>query len=225
MHKSDLIGRVFGGLTVIGRADPTTLPCGARRTRWLCQCECAREIVVHGANLLSGGAVSCGCQSRGHFTGSKKCRSCLETKRADQFQRTGTGRLRQRCESCADEKDEINIQRQKRSSPARTAAHRQKLREQAIAKLGGICKCCGENRMVFLAVDHIHGGGSAEERQIGTYGIYRRVLSDSDSADRYQVLCNNCNWAKHQTGGCCPHNEPSWMPSPIGGGFFCAASP
>lgn len=57
--RENLIGQVFGHLTVIGDA-------GNRNgtSAWLCRCEyhgCGKEKVVQALNLKSGGTRSCGC--------------------------------------------------------------------------------------------------------------------------------------------------------------------
>lgn len=58
MKKEDLLGRVFGRLTVIGSAEPV----GKRkRSAWLCRCECGVEKVVKSEELKNGDTKSCGC--------------------------------------------------------------------------------------------------------------------------------------------------------------------
>ena len=54
----DLMGKVFGRLTVIARAAN-----GPRfKTRWVCRCSCGSELRVYATNLKRGLTVSCGCQ-------------------------------------------------------------------------------------------------------------------------------------------------------------------
>lgn len=225
MGRADLSGRIFAGLTVLSVAPSERLPSGAIRTMWMCQCVCGSVRAVRTSNLISGNSISCGCRSRAVLLGEKKCRSCFLVRNIGEFDVSPLGRVRHRCRDCAKVKDEENIVRMKRSAPGRVGKHRNSLRQRAIDFLGAACSCCGEDRRVFLAVDHIHGGGSAEDRKIGTYGIYKRVLTDPDAREIYQALCHNCNWAKYHTGGNCPHKQPNWMPPPIGGGFFCVGTP
>lgn len=52
----DLMGRKFGRLTVIKRAENN----GTRAT-WLCKCDCGNELTVIGKNLRNGNTKSCGC--------------------------------------------------------------------------------------------------------------------------------------------------------------------
>jgi len=65
------------------------------------------------------------------------------------------------------------------------------------------CNCCGEWRYEFLALDHINGGGSAEKREFGSRGRWRQIQL-AGYPPSYQVLCHNCNQAKHIL-GVCPH--------------------
>lgn len=55
------VGKKFGMLTVLERADNKISPNGNKRTRWLCQCECGNTTVVMWDNLKSGHTTSCGC--------------------------------------------------------------------------------------------------------------------------------------------------------------------
>lgn len=215
-NRLNLRGRIFGGLTAIEPGE-TLIYKRSWRTRWHCRCICGQERLFYTSNLLSGAVLSCGCRSRAVFTGSKLCRSCGIEKLFDEYDISASGRIRNRCKICAALKDEENIRRIKRTQPGIGEKYRKTVRAKAIQALGAKCRCCGEDEFVFLVVDHVNGGGSVEERKIGTYGIYRRVLTDPLAVDHYQVLCHNCNWAKYNTGGNCPHNEPSWMPPTFGG--------
>lgn len=53
----DLTGQRFGRLVVIERMTDTT----PGRPRWLCQCDCGKEKVIHTNHLRSGHTRSCGC--------------------------------------------------------------------------------------------------------------------------------------------------------------------
>ncbi|KKN58714.1 hypothetical protein LCGC14_0549500 [marine sediment metagenome] len=53
----DLIGRIFGRLDVVERADNSL--CG--KIRWLCICSCGKTKIVAGHHLKSGATKSCGC--------------------------------------------------------------------------------------------------------------------------------------------------------------------
>jgi hypothetical protein len=68
------------------------------------------------------------------------------------------------------------------------------------------CACCEEREPLFLAVDHINGGGNQERKLLGVQGGYQfyRWLVENDFPPGYQILCNNCNGAKG-SGFLCPH--------------------
>lgn len=54
----DMTGERYGRLTVIRRAESD----GVGRARWLCRCDCGREVVRLRQVLREGGAkASCGC--------------------------------------------------------------------------------------------------------------------------------------------------------------------
>ncbi len=82
--------------------------------------------------------------------------------------------------------------------------YRARVRKQAIEKYGGKCKCCGETNLVFLAMDHINGGGSKHLRTIKYQIAF--WLRKNNYPDGFQVLCHNCNMAKHILGAC-PHEN------------------
>lgn len=53
---NDLLGKIFGRLTVLKRV-------GSKRgfARWLCQCVCGKQTTVYGTCLVRGVTKSCGC--------------------------------------------------------------------------------------------------------------------------------------------------------------------
>lgn len=55
--KIDLIGRVYGSLTVKSEAERR----GRSKIHWLCQCSCGKTAEVAGSNLQSGASKTCGC--------------------------------------------------------------------------------------------------------------------------------------------------------------------
>lgn len=52
----DLIGKRFGRLTVIKRAESI-----GKRAAWSCICDCGKEIIVSGNSLIEENTRSCGC--------------------------------------------------------------------------------------------------------------------------------------------------------------------
>ena len=63
-HRDDLVGQVFGKLTVLKQ---DRKPNG--RSAWLCRCECGKELVVYGYRLKTGRIKSCGEHKESIATG------------------------------------------------------------------------------------------------------------------------------------------------------------
>lgn len=58
--KKDLVGYIFGNLTVVERAEDKIEPSGKHRPQWLCQCSCGNKTVVVQGSLKSGNTKTCG---------------------------------------------------------------------------------------------------------------------------------------------------------------------
>lgn len=83
-----------------------------------------------------------------------------------------------------------------------------KLRAAVLALLGDRCaspSCrwlnedgslgCTDRRA--LQIDHINGGGSKEQRELGGPDqIWRKILKMQNPEKEYQILCATCNWIK-----------------------------
>lgn len=80
------------------------------------------------------------------------------------------------------------------------------LRYETIHKYGDRCACCGERHIEFLCIDHKDGGGTKHRESVGFGSNFYRWLKKNGYPDGYQVLCWNCNSAKHQNGEC-PHQR------------------
>jgi hypothetical protein len=77
----------------------------------------------------------------------------------------------------------------------------QRLRVNALARLGGCCATCGYLRDTrALQIDHVNGNAPEEKRR-GLIGaaLYRAILNGSTAG--YQVLCANCNIIKRVANG------------------------
>lgn len=95
-------------------------------------------------------------------------------------------------------------------------AYNRRLKEDVITHYGGKCKCCGETVLVFLCIDHVDGKGAEHRRSIypqrpwggrsnGASGVKMYGwLKAHEYPEGFQVLCFNCNSAKHIL-GVCPH--------------------
>lgn len=74
--------------------------------------------------------------------------------------------------------------------------YNKRMRDAVFAILGNLCKRCGFTDERALQIDHVHGGGCKEKRNM-TVNYYKMVLQKllAKSSD-YQILCANCNWIK-----------------------------
>lgn len=64
--RINLLGKKFGRLTVIEKAEDKGVV-----SRWLCLCECGKEVVVSTNSLRTGHSTSCGCKREENFNGYK----------------------------------------------------------------------------------------------------------------------------------------------------------
>jgi hypothetical protein len=87
---------------------------------------------------------------------------------------------------------------------ANAKARYMRLRVEVIRRYGGKCRCCGESRFQFLAIDHIHGGGRKHRKEIGGPLHMAAWLVRNRFPPGFRVLCHNCNMAIGFYGAC-PH--------------------
>jgi|SRR5271157_1099175 len=110
--------------------------------------------------------------------------------------------------------------REKRKASA--ALRRKKYKDEAFASYGGyVCICCGTTEQVFLVLDHIAGGGHKHRQKVGAGNAFYTYLRRMKFPPGFQVLCQNCNWAKHVLGalplplviedGCVKLNEECFL--------------
>lgn len=70
------------------------------------------------------------------------------------------------------------------------------------------CECCGEATFEFLTIDHINSDGNIHRKSInlrGGHHFYHWLIKNNYPSG-FQVLCSNCNIAKH-IHGTCPHQN------------------
>jgi hypothetical protein len=96
-----------------------------------------------------------------------------------------------------------------------TATRRKQKKKFMVMKYYGDCRCycCGESRMPFLTIDHIHNDGARHRREIDANGSkatgdkFYTWLIINGYPYGFRVLCWNCNSGRHCNGGTCPHEE------------------
>lgn len=131
------------------------------------------------------------------------------------------------CKQHWQERREFDKMRCQRDKGKRTAAHlrwhnktkldptriesqreyKLRIRKEVINAYGGFCKCCGENELVFLDIDHINNDGAKHRKETGYIGLaFYLWLRRENFPKDFQILCKNCNWAKFVLGGC-PHER------------------
>lgn len=84
-----------------------------------------------------------------------------------------------------------------------------KVKERIMTHYGGCCSCCGETILDFLAIDHIENNGAEHRRSEGYetgWQTYYWIIRNG-YPEGFQVLCHNCNWAKHIHGQCPYHQK------------------
>jgi hypothetical protein len=107
--------------------------------------------------------------------------------------------------------------------------HHMKLKLKTLeAYDGAFCKCCGESILEFLTLDHINADGNEHRKELnGRAGPrFYKWLEANGYPPILQVLCMNCNWARHWSPDkLCPHSSlaRNLMGLPIGDAAHQAA--
>lgn len=143
--------------------------------------------------------------------GRRRCIHCLERSK----KKAKRERIRRKeaglCIACGcsqppREPSTIYCQNHRRANIERLKRFEQRRKREVFEKYGGvICRCCGETRIEFLALDHIHGGGNRHRREAKIVKL-AAWLKRNDYPPGFQVLCFNCNQAKG-AGIVCPHQR------------------
>lgn len=144
----------------------------------------------------AGLCVECG--KNPHEKDKKSCSFCLQ-KRREKYKNSDNKEARRQ------QAAEIRWARKKR----------------VLEHYGGKCMCCEEAEPIFLAMDHIYGGGNEHRREIGNNPGSRggsssvqfyKWIEKNNYPDILQILCHNCNMGKHLNGGICPHKDHTRSP-------------
>ena len=134
-------------------------------------------------------------------TGKRRCSLCRKIKPLSAFWRYSkkiAAAYQSRCSACM-----LKSQTPYRAKNAK--ASRDRARAEVLAAYGGRCVCCGETEPAFLAIDHVKNDGARHRARIGGGAmIVFWLRRHGFPKDRFQLLCHNCNRAKHALGRC-PH--------------------
>lgn len=139
---------------------------------------------------------------------TKICTKCKQSKPIDDFYINWTSGTRYWCKACrvsyatAYNKRPDQVERRKKHAKE----YRDQTRNQILDHYGAKCVCCGETQRYFLAIDHVHGGGNAQRKELGggrnnNMSILLYIIKNNYPPD-YQILCHNCNFAKSHFGRC-----------------------
>jgi hypothetical protein len=128
-------------------------------------------------------------------SGVKRCTRCGVVKALGEFPRVpGRPRVGSWCRPCA-------------YRSAKASNERTRLTVLAHYSHGTLrCACCGQDKLAFLALDHIAGGGAIHRKEIGGGANFYRWLIKSRFPPGLEVKCHNCNLAKSAYGSC-PHTR------------------
>ena len=153
---------------------------------------------------------------------AKKCSRCKQAKALYDYYKSlqHSDGLRPECKVCSEiytkayrARPDVRVKQKKQSKIRRDARkdynkkERDKLKSDVLNAYGGKCNCCSESNHIFLSIDHIKGQGTKHRNKIGgnTNLLYRWLRKNNYPKD-FQVLCFNCNRAKHFN-GICPHQS------------------
>tara|TARA_R110002074_G_scaffold320556_1_gene490995 strand:- start:4532 stop:5314 length:783 start_codon:yes stop_codon:yes gene_type:complete len=73
--------------------------------------------------------------------------------------------------------------------------------------LGRRCVCCGETDAIYLEVDHVYNDRNKSTKKGSATNNYTEILNNQE---RFQILCCNCNKAKHYNDGELYIPEQGW---------------
>jgi hypothetical protein len=151
---------------------------------------------------------------------TKLCNSCLEKHKLDvtnrRLERIKNGKCKcgkilvvgkAQCNECLEKLKQYHTKTRNERNALYHKPKRMELKLEIWSAYGGpICKCCGEERVEFLSIDHINGGGNQHRKEITGFkqGNIYRWLKKNNFPEGFQVLCFNCNMSIGFY-GYCPH--------------------
>lgn len=144
--------------------------------------------------------------------GRRRCSRCLEIER-EKARRQRLRRKRQGlclafgCPHPAESGASVYCTNHRQVNRDRLKRYDRRRKAEVFEHYGGcICACCGEQRIEFLTLDHVHGGGNRHRREARIAKL-AAWLKRNGYPPGFQVLCFNCNQEKG-AGTECPHQWP-----------------
>jgi hypothetical protein len=85
-------------------------------------------------------------------------------------------------------------------TPEATKMVTTEFRQKVLEHYGSACRRCGESNEEILQIDHVNDDGYAQrdtKHPRGGLQFYKWIIANQFPED-LQILCPNCNWAKHK---------------------------
>lgn len=134
------------------------------------------------------------------------CNTCGIPQSDSRFHKAAAYKLGRRpyCKTCRRKEAKKYFRDNK---PARIAAQRivvQNIKRETFSHYGRVCRCCQENELSFLSLDHIKDVRGNDGRGYPFYIELKRLGFPRQG--ELQVLCMNCQLGKRIGRGFCPHH-------------------
>lgn len=140
----------------------------------------------------------------------RRCKICGKLRSLLKFPKMGQGEYRRmECWECYKARHRAYYAAKKQEYKTRISSTYFRWRILAVEAYGGKCVCCGELHPMMLAIDHCDNNGTQRRKEHGVARKFYRWLNENNYPPEFQLLCHNCNMAKHLNGGICPHQEGS----------------
>lgn len=147
----------------------------------------------------------------------KTCIKCMAEKDESHFsmRKGGTANVCRACNNAYHRQYNKSYEYRKAHSKEWMRKANRKRRMEILEHYGTICAACGERDEAVLSVDHINNDGAAHRREIANADKTRgpggsRIycwLKRNKFPPGFQILCQNCNVAKHKNGGVIPNSR------------------
>lgn len=160
----------------------------------------------------AGGCVKCG---KTNANGKRHCDDCCRRRLAEAAEL----RAKRLCLGCREAVPGATVYCPVCLARYSALAKRRndRLKASTFERYGGSrCVCCGVEDLVFLTIDHVNGGGTKHRKtsKLGGGAKFYRWLRLQGYPAGYQVLCFNCNFARHKL-GVCPHQQQGAAREPV----------